>query len=268
MQKFSYLLENKVQVLCSVLKLRGSVIYMKSKIVSHSVVCGSLQAHGLWPVRLLYPWDSPGKNIGVDCHVFLQVIFLTQESNPGFLHCRQVLYCLSHQASPAWFMYTFDELLQTVSSMSIKYLCFKMQKTKNKVSKDNCIYMCVSACVYICVCAYICTYVYVYVYVYICVYTEHICIYVCICTYTCIYVYICVYICVHVYIHVFIYIQDTYVYVYVYVYVCVYPEYIWICLCVCIHRAQIYCCLVTSVMSDSLWPWCNCNPPGSVHRIF
>ena len=56
MQKFSYLLENKVQVLCSVLKLRGSVIYMKSKIVSHSVVCGSLQAHGLWPVRLLYPW--------------------------------------------------------------------------------------------------------------------------------------------------------------------------------------------------------------------
>ena len=211
MQKFSYLLENKVQVLCSVLKLRGSVIYMKSKNVSHSVVCGSLQAHGLWPVRLLYPWDSPGKYIGVDCHVFLQVIFLTQKSNPGFLHCRQVLYCLSHQASPAWFMYTFDELLQILSSMSIKYLCFKMQKTKNKVSKDNCIYMCVSACVYICVCAYIYAHMYIsmymYIHVYMCVhmyiyvyiYSEHICICICICV--CVYrIHVCVCVCVCVYI--------------------------------------------------------------------
>ena len=27
-------------------------------------------------------------------------IFLTQELNPGLLHCSQVLYCLSHQGSP------------------------------------------------------------------------------------------------------------------------------------------------------------------------
>ena len=236
MQKFSYLLENKVQVLCSVLKLRGSVIYMKSKIVSHSVVCGSLQAHGLWPVRLLYPWDSPGKNIGVDCHVFLQVIFLTQESNPGFLHCRQVLYCLSHQASPAWFMYTFDELLQTVSSMSIKYLCFKMQKTKNKVSKDNCIYMCVSACVYICVCAYICTYVYVYVYVYICVYIQNTYVYMYV--YVHIHAYMCIYVCTYVYMY-------TYVYVYMCLYI--YRTHMYMCMymymCVCIQNTYGYVCV-------------------------
>ena len=30
----------------------------------------------------------------------LQGIFLTQESSLGHLHCRQTLYCLSHQGSP------------------------------------------------------------------------------------------------------------------------------------------------------------------------
>ena len=40
--------------------------------------------------------DSPGKNTGVDCHVLLQGIFPTQGSNPGLLHCRQILYQLSY----------------------------------------------------------------------------------------------------------------------------------------------------------------------------
>ena len=31
------------------------------------------------------------------CHFLLQGIFPTQESNPGLLHCRQILYRLSHQ---------------------------------------------------------------------------------------------------------------------------------------------------------------------------
>ena len=44
--------------------------------------------------------NSPGKNTGVGCHTLLQGIFLTQGSNPGLLHCRQILYCLSHQGSP------------------------------------------------------------------------------------------------------------------------------------------------------------------------
>ena len=41
--------------------------------------------------------DSPGKNTGVGCQALLQRIFPTQESNPGLPHCRQILYCLSHQ---------------------------------------------------------------------------------------------------------------------------------------------------------------------------
>ena len=45
--------------------------------------------------------DSPGKNTGVGCHALLQGIFSTQGSNPGLLHCRQILYHLSHQGNPA-----------------------------------------------------------------------------------------------------------------------------------------------------------------------
>ena len=45
--------------------------------------------------------NSPGKNAGVGCHALLQWIFLTQGSNPGLPHCRQILYHLSHQRSSA-----------------------------------------------------------------------------------------------------------------------------------------------------------------------
>ena len=49
--------------------------------------------------RLLRPWDFPGKITGVGSHSLLQEIFPTQGANPGLLHCRQTLYCLSHQES-------------------------------------------------------------------------------------------------------------------------------------------------------------------------
>ena len=42
----------------------------------------SLQPHELYPVRLLCPWDSPGKNMGERCHALLQGIFPTQRLNP------------------------------------------------------------------------------------------------------------------------------------------------------------------------------------------
>ena len=42
----------------------------------------SLQPHGLQPTRLLYPWNSPGKNTGEACHVLLQGMFLTLGFNP------------------------------------------------------------------------------------------------------------------------------------------------------------------------------------------
>ena len=44
--------------------------------------------------------DSPGKNTGVGCHFLLQGIFLTQGSNLGLLHCRQIVYQLRYKGRP------------------------------------------------------------------------------------------------------------------------------------------------------------------------
>ena len=68
--------------------------------ISCSVLSNSLRPCGLFPARLLCRWDSPGKNTGVGSHSLLQGIFPTQGSNSGLLHCRRILYSLSHQGSP------------------------------------------------------------------------------------------------------------------------------------------------------------------------
>ena len=49
------------------------------------------------------PAEPPGKLKNTrECSLFLlQGIFLTQESNPGLLHCRQMLYQLKYQGSPS-----------------------------------------------------------------------------------------------------------------------------------------------------------------------
>ena len=57
---------------------------------SDSFVSDSLRLHGLYS-----PWYSPGQNTGVGSRSLLQSIFSIQGSNPGLLHCRQILYQLS-----------------------------------------------------------------------------------------------------------------------------------------------------------------------------
>ena len=55
--------------------------------------------------------DTPGKNTGMACHALLQEIFPTQGWNTGILHCRWILYHLSHQVSPRlldWVAYPFS----------------------------------------------------------------------------------------------------------------------------------------------------------------
>ena len=54
--------------------------------------CSTLATPGTVACQAPLPWDFPGKNTGVGCHFLLQEIFLTQESNSGLLHCRQILY--------------------------------------------------------------------------------------------------------------------------------------------------------------------------------
>ena len=56
-------------------------------------------------------WNSPGQNTGVGSLSLFQEIFPTQESNPGLLHCRQILFQLSHKGSPRtpeWVAYPFS----------------------------------------------------------------------------------------------------------------------------------------------------------------
>ena len=59
------------------------------------------------------PAEPPGKpkNTGVGSLSLLQQIFPIQESNRGVLHCRRILYQLSHQGSPRileWVAYPFS----------------------------------------------------------------------------------------------------------------------------------------------------------------
>ena len=57
------------------------------------------------------PWHSPGQKTRIGSLSLLQGIFTTQGSNPGLLHCWQILYHLSHQGSPRileWVAYPFS----------------------------------------------------------------------------------------------------------------------------------------------------------------
>ena len=66
----------------------------------------SLRPHGLYS-----QWNSPGQSTGVSSLSLLQGIFPTHWSNPGLLHCRQILYQLSHKWSPRileWVAYPFS----------------------------------------------------------------------------------------------------------------------------------------------------------------
>ena len=96
-----------------------SPIHSISVSVSHPVVPYSLQPDGLQPTRLFCPWDFTGKDTGVNCHFLLQGIFLTQEWNPGLLHCRQIIYLLSYKGSPSipWevIIYLLNEQIQVFS---------------------------------------------------------------------------------------------------------------------------------------------------------
>ena len=82
-------------------KNQGDVVFMCMRVVT--VVPDSLRPYGLETTRLLCPWDSPARILEWNCHALLQGIFPTQGLNPHLLcllHCRQILYPLSHLGSP------------------------------------------------------------------------------------------------------------------------------------------------------------------------
>ena len=57
------------------------------------------------------PWSSPGWNIAMISLSLLQGIFPNQGPNPCLLHCKWILYQLSHKGSPRileWLAYFFS----------------------------------------------------------------------------------------------------------------------------------------------------------------
>ena len=91
-----------------------------------------LRPYGLQPTRLLCSWNSPGENTGVRSHSLLQGIFSNQRSNSGPLHCRQVLYYLSHWGSPIYYEHsrTYVNITQS-RPLSFKAFISRFQPFKD-----------------------------------------------------------------------------------------------------------------------------------------
>ena len=121
---YSYTLMNYIQLLWANVLLYDLYFtklhvheYLDSTSQSHmcSVMSDSLKLHGLQPARFLCLQDFSGKNTGVGCHFLLQGIFLTQRSNPHFLHLlkgKVDSLPLSHLGSP-------ELQLSNLSSMEV-----------------------------------------------------------------------------------------------------------------------------------------------------
>ena len=71
----------------------------------------------------MHSFHSPGKTTGAGSYSLLQGIFLTHESNPHLLRCRQILYCLSYQGSLISIM--------GLAILSVTFLCFLTFQLKN-----------------------------------------------------------------------------------------------------------------------------------------
>ena len=106
-----------------------------------------------WTVACQAPlssWDSQGKNTGVGCHCFLQGIFPTLRSNLNSLHCRWILYHLSHQGSRAQVKKKFDKAVPKFDNglkryLTLPILSWKDERNFSKLSKaqntvDQCCY--------------------------------------------------------------------------------------------------------------------------------
>ena len=86
---------NEFQVLLSSVTRLPS--YPICAVLSRLVVSDSLRPHNCSLPGSSVHGDSPGKNTGLSCHFLLQGIFPNPGLKPGLLHCRQILYHLTHQ---------------------------------------------------------------------------------------------------------------------------------------------------------------------------
>ena len=105
--------------------------------ISHSAMSDSLQPNGLQPIRLLCPWNTPGKNTRVGCHSTLQGVFPTQGLNLSLLHYRQILHHLSHQGSPFRIYPVFLHCSYSCECIRDKYIQFNSIQFSISVMSDS-----------------------------------------------------------------------------------------------------------------------------------
>ena len=98
--------------------------------------------------RVLWSWNSPGKNIGVGCHFLLQGIFLTQGSNlhlPCLLHWQAVSLPVSHLGKPQWSPVVHSNNVSTIRHILIPGV-IKKRESFHFISKEL---------GYLCICYYL-----------------------------------------------------------------------------------------------------------------
>ena len=94
-------------------------------------------SHPLLPTSLLaldlsqnpLSMEFSRQNTGVGSHSLFQGIFLTRGSNLGLSHCRQILYCLSHQGSPI-------KIKQTPHSPSLPLLPYEDTERRPSINQE------------------------------------------------------------------------------------------------------------------------------------
>ena len=136
-----------------------------------SVMSDSLWPYGLWLIRLLCPWDSPGKNTGVGFHFLPQYcgqalsnqVKSWLEENVQLLQARGnfVADCFQIPSEPLAFLGLQLVILQT-GAASLAFLCPKLTSPHCKswshepipYSKSLCMYLYIYKYIYVCVCIY------------------------------------------------------------------------------------------------------------------
>ena len=157
------------------------------------------------------PWNSPGQNTGVGSLSLFRGIFPTQGSKTGLLHCRWILYQLSHKGSwriLEWVAYPFSSRSswpRTRTGVSciagrfftnwanqealhckrpfpnvIRLRILRWRKYPELPMFTQCnhshsfiyIYIHIYVYMYMCIYMYLCIYVYIYTYVCMCIFIS------------------------------------------------------------------------------------------------
>ena len=95
-----------------------------------TVASSSLQTYGLQPTRLLFPWDSPGMNTGVDYHFLLQGIsWPRNQTHICFISCIEGGF-FTHWATWEALIGAFSSVqFSSVQSLSHFQLCDPMNRS-------------------------------------------------------------------------------------------------------------------------------------------